>query len=80
MFLVVFRNRTRDDIDVDSYFHDTIEIEALAAAQPGFRSFRSFAADDGEVLTLSEWDSAAHAHAWARHAGNAAFQRRGVAE
>ncbi|WP_232492952.1 antibiotic biosynthesis monooxygenase family protein [Novosphingobium kaempferiae] len=80
MFLVVFRNRKRADIDVDAYIHDSMEMEALAEAQPGFLLFRSYTADDGEVLSMSEWESAEHAAAWARHAEHVVVQQRGRAE
>lgn len=77
MFLVVFRNRKREDIDVDAYIHDAMEMEALARVQPGFLLFRSYTADDGEVLSMSEWEDEAHAMAWARHAEHLMVQRRG---
>ena len=32
-------------------------MEQLAAAQPGYLSFKSYVADDGEVIALSEWES-----------------------
>lgn len=80
MFLVVFRNRKRCDLDVDGYIHDAVAMEELARAQPGFLLFRSYTADDGEVLSMSEWESQAHAAAWARHAEHLVVQRRGREE
>ncbi|MGF7156276.1 antibiotic biosynthesis monooxygenase family protein [Novosphingobium gossypii] len=77
MFLVVFRNRKRPDLDVDGYIHDSFAMEALAEAQPGFLLFRSYTADDGEVLSMSEWESEAHAAAWSRNAEHLIVQRRG---
>jgi heme-degrading monooxygenase HmoA len=77
MFLVIFRNRKRPDIDADAYINDSVEMEALAAAQPGFLLFRSYTADDGEVLSMSEWASEADATAWARNAEHRVVQRRG---
>ncbi|MEE4451388.1 antibiotic biosynthesis monooxygenase [Novosphingobium resinovorum] len=80
MFLVVFRNRKRADLDVDAYIHDAMKMEALAEAQPGFLLFRSYTADDGEVLSMSEWQDEATAMAWARHAEHVVVQRRGRKE
>jgi len=79
MYLTVFRNRKRADFDRAAYDADAARMEALAAGQPGFRSIKSFVAEDGEVLTLSEWDSEADAKAWGRHPDHAAVQARGQA-
>lgn len=80
MFLVVFRNHKRADINADAYIHDAVAMEALAEQQPGFRLFRSYVADDGEVLSMSEWDTPEAARAWARNAQHVIVQRRGIEE
>lgn len=54
MYLVVFRNRKRADIDAAAY-----------------------AADDGEVIALSEWASEQAALDWRRQAEHARVQGRG---
>lgn len=79
MFLVVFRNRKRADIDQAAYDADAARMENLAAAQPGFLSFKSYVSDDGEVVALSEWESEAAAQAWRLQAEHAAVQGRGRA-
>ena len=80
MYLVVFRNRKRAELDAEAYGAAAARMEALARTQPGFRSFKSYTAEDGEVVAISEWDSEAAARAWGRHAEHAATQRRGRAE
>ena len=80
MFLVVFRNRKRAGIDAGAYAADAARMEALARAQPGFLSFKSYVADDGEVVAISEWASEAAMHAWGSHPDHAAIQERGRAE
>lgn len=80
MFLVVFRNRKRADMDEAAYAADAAAMEALAAGQPGFLSFKSYAAADGEVIALSEWADEAAALAWRRVAEHAEVQGRGRAE
>lgn len=80
MFLVVFRNRKRADIDAAAYSADADAMEALAAAQPGYLSFKSYAAEDGEVVAISEWVDEAAALAWRRVAEHAEMQRRGREE
>lgn len=80
MFLVVFRNRKRHGIDQAAYAAAAERMEELARAQPGFLSFKSYAAADGEVIALSEWESEAAARAWGREAEHLAVQGRGRAE
>lgn len=79
MFLVVFRNRKRADIDAAAYGVEAERMENLARAQPGFLSFKSYAAEDGEVIALSEWEGGDAARAWGRHAEHAETQSRGRA-
>lgn len=80
MFLVVFRNRKRADIDAAAYAADAEAMAALARAQPGYRSFKSYTSDDGEVVALSEWADEAAARAWGRQAEHTAVQGRGRSE
>jgi heme-degrading monooxygenase HmoA len=77
MYLVVFRNRKRADIDAASYAADAARMEELARSQPGFLSFKSFTADDGEVVAISEWADEAAARGWGRHVEHAAVQAKG---
>lgn len=77
MFLVVFRNRKRPGIDAQAYARDAEAMERLARAQPGFLAFKSYAAEDGEVVALSEWRDAQSARAWGRHVEHAQVQGRG---
>lgn len=66
MYLVVFRNRKRADIDRALYDAQADEMERLAATQPGYISFKSYAAEDGEIVALSEWEDEASARAWGK--------------
>ena len=77
MYLVVFRNRKRADIDYAAYEAEAARMLELAQAQPGYLSFRSYTADDGEVIALSEWEDEASARAWGRVAEHRAVQQRG---
>ncbi len=80
MYLNVFRSRKRADMDAEAYAEDAARMEALARQQPGFIAYRSYRAEDGETLSMSEWESEDHARAWARHAEHAKVQGRGRAE
>ncbi len=77
MFLVVFRNRKRAGHDAAAYAADAARMEELARAQPGFLSFKSYVADDGEVVAISEWENEEAAQGWGRHAEHAIVQARG---
>ncbi|MEO6041612.1 MAG: antibiotic biosynthesis monooxygenase [Croceibacterium sp.] len=77
MFLVVFRSRKRADIDQAAYEAEAAAMEALARAQPGYLSFKGYAADDGESVAVSEWTDEAAARAWGRVAEHRAVQARG---
>ena len=79
MFLVVFRNRKRADIDYAAYEAEADRMLELAPAQPGYLSFKSYVADDGEVIALSEWEDEAAARAWGKVAEHRATQQRGRA-
>ncbi|WP_379548856.1 antibiotic biosynthesis monooxygenase family protein [Qipengyuania sp. DSG2-2] len=80
MYLVVFRNRKRADIDADAYAQDAARMEAMATQRPGYLSFKSYVADDGEVVAISEWETRAAAKAWRAEAHHAEIQARGRAE
>jgi heme-degrading monooxygenase HmoA len=77
MFLVVFRNRKRAGMDPAAYAADADTMEAMARGQPGYRSFKSYTADDGEVVAISEWDDEASGRAWGRLAEHRAVQHKG---
>ena len=77
MYLVVFRNRKRSDIDQARYDAEAERMLALASAQSGFIAFKSYTADDDEVIALSEWESEEAARAWGRVAEHRAAQTNG---
>jgi len=79
MYLVVFRNRKRAGIDQQAYAEQAEAMEVLARQQPGFLSFKSYTADDGEVVALSEWQDEASARGWGRVAEHRMAQADGRA-
>ena len=76
MVLTVFRSRLRES-SREEYLALAPRIAELAQAMPGYRSHKSFVAEDGERLTLVEFDSAEAQRAWSRQIDHAAAQRRG---
>lgn len=77
MYLVVFRNRKRADLDPIAYEAENARMEQLALASPGFLALKAYAADDGEVVTISEWVSEDHARQWGAHAEHRIAQNNG---
>lgn len=77
MFLVVFRNRKRSDIDQARYDAEADYMLEMAQVQPGFLAFKSYVSEDGEVIALSEWESEAHARAWGKVAEHQVAQANG---
>ena len=76
--VTVFRNRLRDKID--GYEETAGDMLAVASSMPGFVSFKQFTADDGERLSVIEFDSSEHHKAWGNHPEHRVAQRRGREE
>jgi heme-degrading monooxygenase HmoA len=77
--LTVFRNRLRPEA-ADEYGALAPHILDLARSMPGFVDAKTFAAGDGERVTVVTFaDQASHA-AWRDHPEHRAAQRRGIAE
>jgi heme-degrading monooxygenase HmoA len=79
MVLVVFRNRLRGG-DPPGYETVATRMVELARQQPGFRAIKTFAAEDGERVTISEFDSIEAVNAWRAQLEHLEAQRRGRAE
>lgn len=77
MYLVVFCNRKRADIDYAAYDAEAERMKEMASKQPGYISFKSYAAEDGETIALSEWADEASARGWGKDAEHRAVQLRG---
>ena len=78
MVIVLFRSRLTTDADAD-YVRTAQRLAELAAAMPGFRSFKAFTASDGEHLSVVEFESEEAVLAWYRHPDHLAAQREGRA-
>ena len=78
--VVVFRSRLRDDAPGRRYNTLAAELEAHAAAAPGFVEFKEFVAADGERLALVTFDSAAAEAAWRDDPVHRAAQNEGRAD
>lgn len=75
-YVIVFRSRLRPGIDFE-YEARAEQIHALAVTMPGFIAVKTFVAEDGERVTISEFDTAEHLAAWREHPEHLKAQQEG---
>ena len=56
MMITVFRSRVRQD-NVEEYMKMAAKMSELAASMPGYVSHKGFTAEDGERVTIVEFES-----------------------
>lgn len=76
---VIFSSR-RNGRDPAGYDAAALAMDALAAAQPGFRGVDSARGSDGFGITVSYWADAAAAIAWRDQPDHAATREKGRAQ
>ncbi|HUZ19320.1 MAG TPA: antibiotic biosynthesis monooxygenase [Acidimicrobiales bacterium] len=64
--VTIFRSRLRPE-SREAYESVAAEMERLARTMPGLVEVKSFAADDGERVTIVVFDSLEHQRAWRDH-------------
>ena len=70
-----------EEVFVNKNPQSTLKLaQARGAVLAGYLSFKSYTAEDGEVIALSEWTDEASARAWGRLAEHRATQARGRGE
>lgn len=79
MVVVIFRSRLRGDPGPD-YAATARRMVELASAMPGFVSFQHYEAEDGERVSIIEFESDAALRAWREHPEHREAQRRGREE
>ena len=79
MIVVVFRSRLSPDSGED-YETTAVRMEELAVKMPGYISHKEFAAEDGERVTLVEFESDEAIKAWRMHPEHVEAQRKGRAK
>ena len=77
MMVVVFRARRTEAGLGDEYESALKRMEELAIGMPGYIAHKGFVAEDGERLTLVEWELAEALRAWATHPEHVATKRLG---
>jgi heme-degrading monooxygenase HmoA len=76
MVVAIFRNRLRPEAIVE-YETLAATVYELARSMPGYRSIKTFTADDGERVSIIEFDSLATLTAWRDHPEHQKAQRLG---
>jgi len=76
MIVTVFRSRLMPGLR-DEYVALVDRMNELAATMPGYISHKGFFADDGERVTVVEFESEETLLAWRRHPEHIQAQRKG---
>jgi len=74
--VTVFRSRVRKET-LDEYVPLAARMSELAKKMPGYLSHKGFVADDGERVTIVEFDSEEAHRAWALHAEHVEAKKKG---
>jgi heme-degrading monooxygenase HmoA len=67
MMVIVFRARRTPEGLGDEYLYWFKRMSEIAVTMPGYISHKGYVAEDGERLSLFEWESAETLRAWAQH-------------
>lgn len=76
MVLTVFRSRLRPAAQ-EEYMQWAARISELAKRMPGYISHKGFVAEDGERVTLVEFESEEAQRAWRTHPEHVEAQKKG---
>ncbi|MEZ5444389.1 MAG: antibiotic biosynthesis monooxygenase [Gammaproteobacteria bacterium] len=74
--ITVFRSRLRPEAQ-EQYRQWATRMSGLARQMPGYISHKTFVAEDGERVTIVEFDSEESHRAWAVHPEHVAAKKKG---
>lgn len=77
MEVVLFRIRTRLDVDQDEYGAAFAHMMELVHEIPGFVGFEGFTGEDGTELAIASFENESAIRAWRDHPEHAATRERG---
>jgi heme-degrading monooxygenase HmoA len=80
MEIVLFKIRTRDDIDVAEYNATFESMLALVSEIPGFVDIAGYAGEDGSELAVARFENPQAIAEWRDQPQHAATRERGRAE
>jgi heme-degrading monooxygenase HmoA len=75
-YVIVFRSRLRPGVE-EAYGRRADEIYGLAEKMPGLLSAKDFTAEDGERVSIVEFDTEANLLAWRDHVEHRRAQAQG---
>ena len=79
MIVTVFRSRLKPE-NQQEYYEWAARIAALAKTMPGYVSHKSFVADDGERVTIVEFQDEATQRGWATNLQHVEAKKKGRAD
>jgi heme-degrading monooxygenase HmoA len=77
MMVIVFRNRRTPEGESEDYKQWSTRMGEIARKMPGYISHKGYVAEDGERLSLFEWESADTLHAWSVHPDHVPIKKMG---
>jgi heme-degrading monooxygenase HmoA len=77
MIVTVFRSRLKPDA-ADEYGPMASRMSELARTIPGYVSHKGFVAEDGERVTIVEFETEEALKEWGRHTEHGKAKRRGI--
>ena len=78
MIITVFRSRVKPEAQ-EEYGRWAARMSELARQMPGYVSHKGFVADDGERVTIVEFESEETQRAWSLHREHAEAKKKGRA-
>lgn len=78
MIITVFRSRVRPEA-LQEYATWAARMSELARKMPGYISHKGFAAEDGERVTIVEFESEETLRAWSQHPDHVEAKKKGRA-
>jgi heme-degrading monooxygenase HmoA len=78
MIVTIFRNRLKSE-NVEEYYATAGRMSEIAQSMPGHISHKTFAAEDGERVTIVEFADEASQRAWSTEVRHQEAKKRGRA-
>ena len=76
MIVTVFRSRVKPEVQQE-YMQWASRMSALAKEMPGYISHKGFVAEDGEKVTIVEFESVEAQRAWSLHPEHVDAKKKG---
>jgi len=80
MIVRLFKSQLRPDVDEQDYRATRAHMMDLVQKIPGFLSYKTFRADDGETVAIAKFETEGALEVWRQHPEHMAAQRRGHEE